>query len=344
MNDNLSQAFIKTFVRKTLKDIKDDPERSIRNIIDMALNVSKGRFQRNFFEAAQEMLRNESSAYYGLIQDLAQTVNHERILTFGMNVGYTSCTLGAKTIREMEKKLHFNIPWCVSLLTDVEKRPSVLEDYQSVIEQGKELGIHTWLIFEEKKPQGLLPLVKKNPDCAFVLFCHADSFSDEFLTEADTLYNLLFAVRFERAAAEACAALRERNLPSAVYVPYQKEDAGIITSGGLFGSTEAFHPLFTFLVPDASCPIHIQEVIYNYVKNARKAQKYQTIPLDLVYDNWQIDAVISDGPCTAVFDSNGNLMDSFCKTVEPGYNIFQSSLADIFKQAFPKNLVQENPA
>ena len=43
------QILIETIVRKAIRDIRDSPKRNTRNLIDMALNFSEGRFQSRFF-------------------------------------------------------------------------------------------------------------------------------------------------------------------------------------------------------------------------------------------------------------------------------------------------------
>ena len=248
-NTGMTQILIKTIVKRALKDIKESPERNTRNLVDMALNFSTGRFQKNFFEAAQKMLRNEQSAYYKLIQDIALTVDIDKIITFGMNVGYTSCTLGAQTIRRLEQEQQFNIPWSITLITDLQNNPDAIETYRSVIQQGKELGVYTWLIFSANKTQQLLPLMKENPDCGFVLFCNATELSESLLEEANFLQNLMFSIQYEENIANACAKLRQREMLYSLHIPYQTENAGLITSGGLLCCAEELQPIFTFFIP-----------------------------------------------------------------------------------------------
>lgn len=48
MENSVSRILIETTVRQTLKGIQEDPERSIRNLVDMALQFSEGRFQNRF--------------------------------------------------------------------------------------------------------------------------------------------------------------------------------------------------------------------------------------------------------------------------------------------------------
>ena len=63
MEANVSRALIETIIRRTLSDVHEDSERRIRNLVDLALLVSKGRFQKRFFGIAQRMLENEQSPY-----------------------------------------------------------------------------------------------------------------------------------------------------------------------------------------------------------------------------------------------------------------------------------------
>jgi len=49
MKRSLNQTLIETTIRNAIKQIKDDPERNIRNLVDMALTFSNGRFQQLFF-------------------------------------------------------------------------------------------------------------------------------------------------------------------------------------------------------------------------------------------------------------------------------------------------------
>ncbi|MCC8162196.1 MAG: hypothetical protein LIO86_03255 [Lachnospiraceae bacterium] len=171
MADSMSRILIETIVRRTLKDLKDSPERSVRNLVDMALNSSEGRFQRSFFTVAETMLKNEKSAYYDVIKDVVANVETERILQFGMNLGYNSCTEGAEKIRKKEAACGFNIPWTISLNIDMEKVTENPESYDTVLSQGKKLGVYTWMLHAHGLLQEVLPLMRRHTDCAFVLFC-----------------------------------------------------------------------------------------------------------------------------------------------------------------------------
>lgn len=332
---SMSQILIRTLVKKTINDIKESPARSTRNLIDMALNFSTGRFQTHFLETAQGMLDNEHSAYCQLIQDTVLHVDSEKILDFGMNVGYNSCTAGAATIRRLEEAYNYNIPWSLTILTDLKNNPNAVPIYEAVVQQGEELGIYTWLIHSPNNTIELLPLIKKHPNSAFILFCPPQEITEELLDETDPLHNLMFSVEFTEGSASVCENLRKRECLYSLYISYEEENAGLITSGGFLSCAEILHPIFTFFLPAPSCPDYMEQLVYHYIWDARKSQRYQTIPLDLIYDNRAIDSIISDDSCSAVFDPAGNLRTEFGQNPKPEYNLFHNQLSEIFRLAFP---------
>ena len=57
--EGLARTIIKTMLNKALRDIESDPDRSIRNLIDLGINFAKGRFQQEFLHVLQEMMKNE---------------------------------------------------------------------------------------------------------------------------------------------------------------------------------------------------------------------------------------------------------------------------------------------
>lgn len=48
MENSMSRILIETIIKRTLRNIKDNPERGIRNLIDMALQFWKGGFRKIF--------------------------------------------------------------------------------------------------------------------------------------------------------------------------------------------------------------------------------------------------------------------------------------------------------
>ena len=51
----MTRALIETLARKALRDMKDSPERSMRNFVDLGVHFTEGRFKEDFLMALQEI-------------------------------------------------------------------------------------------------------------------------------------------------------------------------------------------------------------------------------------------------------------------------------------------------
>lgn len=102
-------------VRRTLFEVPRDSRRSIRNLVDLGLEVSGSRLQKRMMGVFQGMLDHEDSPYYDLILNTIHHVDHDLLTTFGVNFGWNALTAGAAHIREMEVHRGHNIPWSLTL-------------------------------------------------------------------------------------------------------------------------------------------------------------------------------------------------------------------------------------
>ena len=338
MENSMSRILIETTVRQTLRGLREDPKRSVRNLVDMALHFSESRFQNRFFQAARTMLEHEDSAYYTLIEDAASHIDPEHLVTFGMNLGYNSCTWGARHIRMNEKRLGFNIPWTVLFQMDDPQCLDHLSQYESAVGEGEELGIHTWMLFSSADPKQLLPLIEGHPDSAFFLFCRPEAVTAAFLDEIAPVGHLMVVVGWEERTDEACAMLRSAELPYSIYCPYgQKELQGII-SGELFCDTQQLHPIFTALVPREDCPDSVCRLVHQAAEQARSGQRYATVPWELYWDTRNLDEIISDDACCMSFDGKGNLYTPDNPSPAACGNLFAEGLIPLMRRAYPKPL------
>ena len=147
MGEGMSRVLIETMVRKGIREMQEDPERTARNLVDMAIHFSpEGRFARELFGSAQRMLADEQSGYYALVSDVVNHMDPQRLLTFGMLVGYDGFTLGAREIRKTEAAEGFDIPWTLSMELDPAAFAAREADYHRVIAQARALGVCTFML------------------------------------------------------------------------------------------------------------------------------------------------------------------------------------------------------
>ena len=337
MGDSISYILVRTMVKKALKDIKEAPERSLRNLVDLARLFADGRFQQQFFQTAQNILGSENGAYFSLLRDVVGHVEEDRLLTFGMNIGYNSCTEGARRIRDLEARYGYNIPWSVLLQIGGGEDAFDTRGYSDWIGQGEKLGIYTWFLFARGNPEVCMSLMDEHPGCAFVLFCHGEELSDRVVDAARERNNLMLALHVDEAAEECCERLREAGLLYSLYHVYTEKDLPAIESGDLLLDMEQLHPVFSILIPRVSCEEAVRKRVYDVLVRARLEQTWRMIPWELYQDGLLVDRVISDDGCGVGFDSNGNFWGIGADGVKRCCGSMDTPLEELLHRAFPKH-------
>jgi len=289
MIQKTNQSIIETTVNSAIKRIQNDPERSIRNLVDMALMFCNGRFQKRFFEVAQKMLEDEDSSYYRLIPDIISNVESARITSFGINVGYHSCTRGARTIRKIKTEQDLDIPWCMNLEIDSGKE----DTYISFIKEKENQGIYTWFLNPRHDILSVIDIAKQFPDSAFIIICDPEDISEIVLDEFSEIYNIMFAVNYGNKIDNACSLLRKRRFLFSIIYNYGEQDYENIINGSILTDLSSLHGVFSFFLSDRSISPEQEKEIFEYVQNTRYEQCFQTVPIDLIYDIQYINNIIS---------------------------------------------------
>lgn len=333
MADTMNRIMVKTIVKKAIRDIKTDPERTIRNLIDMALNFADSRFQQQFYSNAQSLLANENSGYYTLVKDTITQINEETLLTFGMNLGYNGLYEGAGKIRKAEANEGYNIPWTVSMTITEGK---VFDQHHRAIEQGEQLGIHSWYLFSNHGIHECMMLAEQHPDSAFAIFCNSGEISWSILDYADDIRNIAIVVSFDNDADVVCDMLRVSGILYGLYYTYTEKDVAAIESGDLLHDMEQLHPTFSVLKPQFPCQKDLRSHVYSWITKARMEQQFHTIPWELYGDMLLVDEVITNDPCWVGFDEYGQLHTEAGIDRTYGHNIFVNDLPVVLKRAFPK--------
>ena len=333
---DINRILIEATVRRTLNRLHESPERETRNLVDMGLSFSTGRFQSKFLITAQKMLQNTKSAYYTLVKRAVSNVDQERLMTFGINLGFDSCTKGAKTIRDIEAERHFNIPWALNLVINEKKLLIEPDFYLSLLEQGRALGIYTYLLFDKEEVSPLIPVLNSQPNCAFLLFLHGPQITDSLIKKLEPVKNVMVCVYADEDMNAACQKLQEAKFLYAVYSWYAPQNVDQILNGTWLEKVLPCQPFFAFLLAESSCSIQQQKDVYSYVLSVRDGQRYPLLFMEIKQDIQMIDQVISDDVCIVGFDENGNMRTHNELVQEREYNIFYNRLEDILQGAMKK--------
>lgn len=334
MQNNMTRILIETTIRNAIKQIKNDPERSMRNVVDMALNFTNGRFQQHFLSVAQTMLKNEDSSYYKLIPDIISNVDEEHLITFGMNIGYNSCTFGVEKIREIEVREQYNIPWSISLEICGNEYIKYKSAYHSLIEQGMQIGIYTWKIYSVGQLHHILTLAKSFPDCAFPIFCLQEEITPALLDDIIDIHNIMLVIQYANDMETVCELLRLRKVLYSVSISLPGLSCDDIENSLI--DAENVHSIFTIFTENREVPLETSSSFYEYIQQIRTGQKYRTIPFDMIHDNLFIDSIISDEACSIGFTKNGDCYTLNNQVIQANQNFFNCKLSNILSAVAPK--------
>ncbi|MBS7220924.1 MAG: hypothetical protein KH033_06200 [Clostridiales bacterium] len=332
IKEKMVRAMLEPLVSKAIKDIKSDPERGLRNTVDLALNFPTGRFSKKLFQITQKMLSNENSAYYNLINKISADVNEENLKDFSMNIGYNSCTFGAKKLREKESEMGFAIPWSISLYSS--ELPNWSEYVDKIIDQGNDFGIYLYPIFGSMAfDLKMIDIYKKHNDCAFVLLVDADDVCSADLNNIDNINNILISISGDdnSSVLKASDKLRKYGRLYSYHLYYSEKNAEKILEDGFLKSLEQYTNSFVFYIPDIDCDINIADIIKTNVIQIRNEQHYAFVLMDLRNDLYIIDGIISGGAYSIGFKSDGTVLTRVGIVDDKRCDIKTNPLSDVLK-------------
>ena len=333
---SINRILTETIARKAINDIKDSPERKSRNLVDLALNFAEGQYLRDFLFKVQKVLQDENSPYYRMVIDAMNHIDTEKLIEFGMNIGFNSITQGSPKIRAIEQEEHFDIPW--SMFADMSEYQSKRDynAYKKIFSESLDLGIYSFHIKADKELKNLIKLLSEHKDMAFVLFVEPFNITEELLIEVKNVNNIMFVVKAAEETDKACLLLRSYNMLYSIYYVYGDKDESLITGDEFILYHQTLRPVFTCFVAESGCSTALREKVYRYIKDSRVRQEFLTIPWDIVNDTKYIDGKISDNICSAGIDKNGYLFKLSEGVNRTEYNVFEITLHDALKKALPK--------
>lgn len=300
--ETVTRGIILSVVEHTLRELEANPERTVRKLVDLGDHFAKGRFQSYFFDMVQTMLTDENSAYYDLVRRTATEIDRETLKTFGVNLGYNSYTVGARTIRAREAVCGYDIPWAIMFHMGYCEAPLAIEEYDRMMREGVETGVRAYIFYVQDETQALGPLLElmgRFPDCAFLLALPAALVTDEAVSQLCDHRNLMVAVASEDADFPAAAAkLRRARRLYACHRRYRNtDDAASVLDGSWARKAADAGCCFAFCHADEACPDEVCDAVQASVEKERKRQSEGVIASNYYTDHLFIDGVISGEAC-----------------------------------------------
>lgn len=309
------RILVETVVDSSLRSLPEDPKRSLRKLIDIGEGCATGRLQKRFLRMAQDMLENEDSPYYDMVLHAVETIDHNKLKTFGINFGWNCLTVGAKQIRAYEQENQHNVPWELTLHIGSRAGDLQLQDYDTLLEQAKQMGIYCYFLFPEDESaiQIAFSLASSEKDSDFFLFLPIGTAACRYVDCFGQLDNLLIAVDSGGAGwKESAECLREAGCIYALYRRYNSaKDVEDIVSGAWVQRILPYAGIAAICVAGSECSLSNSKKVYRYALDSRMRQRYPVLMADLYLDSLATDICISDGECFVGILPDGGITEFY---------------------------------
>ncbi|AEB06640.1 Radical SAM domain protein [Coriobacterium glomerans PW2] len=349
-------------LNKTMDYLLENPDRNLGKIMDMVDKVVPADFFASQRKAMRTAIEGDNNWHDLLLRVLDL---NPQIRDSLLKMLVVDANLMAWPRQEaMREKYRCNIPWTVLMDPTSAcnlhctgcwaaeygaKENLTLEELDSIIEQGCELGTHVY-IYTGGEPlvrkRDLIEICERHPDCAFLAFTNATLIDEEFCQEMLRVKNFVPAISVEgfeeatdarrgagtyRKVRDAMRLLAAHGLPFGVSCCYTSENADSIASEEFFDwmieQGALFCWVFTFMPIGADAPTELmasaeqRERLYHFMRDMRTKKPLFTI--DFWNDGEFVGGCIAGGrrylhinaagdvePCVFAHYANANIRET----------------------------------
>lgn len=211
---NISTTLKRFGLEKAFDYLYKDPETNLLKIMHWADKFSGGEFEGQR-KVIREALENPDHPYYSYIRNLIQEVDPFVVKTTAVNFFINANLIGWPKQEECREKYGCNIPWAILLDPTSacnlhctgcwaaeygNKLNLTYDEIDSIIRQGKELGVYMY-IYTGGEPlirkADLMKLCREHSDCIFLCFTNATLIDEKLADEMLEVGNFVPAISLE---------------------------------------------------------------------------------------------------------------------------------------------------
>ena len=185
------------------------------DLIGSVEKIMKGTWQDSSFAMLKGIAADPNSKWARFTDRLIKNSDPHMLSTFLLNAGYEGGFRGYQTAQEMSQKYQCNIPWIVLMDPTSacnmhctgcwaaeygHKQNLSYEVMDRIITEGKELGIHAYLLTGGEplvRKKDIIRLCEKHQDVAFHAFTNGTLIDDDFCKEMLRVGNFMVSVSIE---------------------------------------------------------------------------------------------------------------------------------------------------
>ncbi|MGM9876544.1 MAG: radical SAM protein [Bacilli bacterium] len=215
MTHKMERKSVEIIVDKILKEMEKDRNKEISKLIDLSEKFYGDDYKKEDYERYRKMLENPDSRWMKIINSFLDYANPNVAKTFIMNFVYESLFYSTKQIRKNRVKYDCNIPWLILFdPTDAcnmhctgcwagtygHKHNLSFEDMDKIVTEGKELGIHFYMLTGGEpmvRKEDVFKLAEKHYDCEFSIYTNSSLIDEEVCKRIQKLGNIVFQLSIE---------------------------------------------------------------------------------------------------------------------------------------------------
>ena len=377
---------IKAAAIKQVYDYLDkDPEQNIPKLMDKLSSLDSEGGIAGQLRTINRALNEPNSNWFNYIKSLWTDIDAGQRKALVSSAVVNASIIGNPMAIKLQEKYHCNIPWAILMDPTSacnlrctgcwaaeygHKMNLSLDELESIIRQGKELGTYVYLYSGGEpltRKKDLITLCERHPDCAFLTFTNGTLIDDEFADEMLRVKNLVPAISVEgfedstderrgegtyKKVLEAMERLRNRKLLFGISCCYTSHNTNVIGSEEYFDSMIAmgakFAWFFTYMpigadaVPELIATAEQRKFMYEQLQRFRKSKPIFTI--DFWNDGDAVGGCVAAGrgylhinangdvePCAFIHYSDSNIRE---KSLLEAY---QAPLFQAYRKAQPFN-------
>ncbi|MCD8037068.1 MAG: radical SAM protein [Clostridiales bacterium] len=369
-----------------IKHVEKDPCKNMVQVINMIEKVAGDTLKPEAYDKLRSAFSEENGKWGHYLQRVLEEVDPFVLKQAFMTLGYESAFRGYRTAQEMSEKYDCNIPWVI--LMDPTSACNMhcigcwaaeygnkynlsYEDLDSIITQGKELGIHAYLLTGGEpmvRKKDIIRLCEKHQDCAFHAFTNGTLIDEEFCQDILRVGNFMPSISVEGYAAEndgrrgdghfehamhAMDLLKQHKLFFGTSICYTSANYKTVTSDEILDMlidkgvryTWYFHymPVGNDASPDLLLSPEQREYMYHRVREIRGWEGGKEIfAVDFQNDGEFVHGCVAGGRCYCHINPIGDVEP--CVFIHySSANIHDKTLLECFKQPIFQAYREQQP-
>lgn len=293
---SLTRKIIESTVTRGISDIQSDSKRAVRRLADLGKHFSKTKVHNGVFSIMQDILKNEDSPYYEAVSQIVDTVEISILKKFGLNFGYNSLTFGASKINKLVEECEYRIPWIIDFFWNPTLDSGLnLTHIDTIIKQGKELGIYCYCIHQKSYGQDwekITDLFNSHPDCAFFWYFNAEVAEDHHFQSP--LDNVMVLVNSDNASSiRSTNSLKQLNALYGIVKEYSSLSEVTPNDLSSINSFNNYDTHFVFYLAKEDCDEETKNKVSQLIYETRLHPQDPIFFFDFFSDIERMDKLVS---------------------------------------------------